>query len=63
MTNWDILKEKVSEVNVNYSNKTYKNFMILVIKYRLSNTIENTIIRFFNKHANFDKSLLLNLTK
>ena len=43
-TNRDILEEKVSEVNVNYSNKVYKDFMILVIKHRLSNTTGNAII-------------------
>ena len=62
-TNQDILKEKVSEVNVNYSNEAYKDFMILVIKYRLSNATENTIIRFFNKYTNLDKSLLSKSTE
>ena len=57
-TNWDILEEKVSEVNVNYPNEVYEDFMTLVIKHRLSNAIGNAIIRFFNKHANLDKSLL-----
>ena len=48
----------MSEVNINYPNETYEDFMTLVIKYRLSNTTGNAIIRCFNKHANLDKSLL-----
>ena len=43
-TNQDILEEKVSEVNVNYPNEVYKDFIILVIKHRLSNIIGNAII-------------------
>ena len=58
MTSRDILEEKVSEVNVNYSNEAYEDFMILVTKYKLSNATGNAIIRFFNKHANLNKSLL-----
>ena len=63
MTNWDILEEKVSKVNVNYPNEAYEDFMTLVTKYRLSNATGNTIIRFFNKHANLDKSLLSKSTE
>ena len=44
MTSQDILEEKVSEVNANYSNEAYEDFMILVTKHRLSNMIENAII-------------------
>ena len=44
MINRDILEEKVSEVNVNYPNETYEDFMILVTKHRFSNTTENAII-------------------
>ena len=62
-TNRDILEEKVSEVNVNYPNEVYEDFITLVTKYRLSNAIENAIIRFFNKHTNFDKSLLSKSTE
>jgi hypothetical protein len=57
-TSRDILEEKVSEVNVNYPNEAYEDFMILVTKHRLNNATENTIIRFFNKHTNLNKSLL-----
>src|ERR1700716_233290 len=62
-TNKDILKEKVSEVNVNYPNEAYEDFMTLVIKHKLSNTTGNAIIQFFNKYTNFDKSLLLKSTE
>ena len=63
MTNQNILEEKVSKINVNYPNEAYKDFMILAIKYRFSNVTENAIIRFFNKHVNLDKSLLLKSTE
>src|SRR3982074_2628957 len=46
ITNRDILEEKVSEVNVNYPNEAYEDFMTLVIKHRLSNATRNAIIRF-----------------
>ena len=59
----DILEEKVSEVNANYPNEVYEDFMILVTKHRLNNATGNAIIRFFNKHANLNKSLLSKLTK
>ena len=48
----------MSEVNANYPNEAYEDFMILVTKHRLSNTTGNAIIRFFNKYANLNKSLL-----
>ena len=44
MTNRDILEEKVSEVNVNYPNEAYEDFMTLVTKHRLSNATGNAII-------------------
>ena len=62
-TSRNILEEKVFEVNVNYPNEAYKDFMILVTKHRLSNVTGNAIIRFFNKHTNLNKSLLSKLTK
>ena len=43
-TNRNILEEKVSEVNVNYPNETYEDFMTLVTKHRLSNATGNAII-------------------
>ena len=44
MTSQDILKEKVSEVNVNYPNEAYEDFIILVIKHKFSNATGNAII-------------------
>ena len=43
-TSRDILEEKVSEVNANYPNEAYEDFMILVTKHRLSNATGNAII-------------------
>ncbi len=43
-----------SEANIHYPNKAYANLMSLVTKYKLSNVTENAIIKFFNKHANFN---------
>ncbi|KAF0541170.1 zn-finger domain-containing protein [Gigaspora margarita] len=41
-----------------FPNEAYANLMLLVTKYKLSNTAENAIISFFNKHSNHFKSLL-----
>jgi len=49
--NQDIL-EPESDVNVNYPNEVYEDFMTLVIKNKLSNNTGNEIIHFFNKYAN-----------
>jgi len=49
-----------SKANIHYSNKAYADLMLLVTKYKLSNVTGNTIIKFFNKHANLD---LLSLPK
>jgi hypothetical protein len=49
--NQDIL-ESESDVNVNYPNEAYEDFMTLVIKNKLSNKTGNEIIHFFNKYAN-----------
>ncbi|KAF0489286.1 zn-finger domain-containing protein [Gigaspora margarita] len=40
----------------NFSNKAYADLMALVSKFKLSNAVENTIIRFFNKHSKLSKS-------
>src|ERR1700722_9691859 len=55
----DILKESESEVNSSYSNEVYADLMTLVTKYKLSNTTDNAIIKFFNKHANLSASPFL----
>uniref|UniRef100_A0A8H3WVG9 Zn-finger domain-containing protein n=1 Tax=Gigaspora margarita TaxID=4874 RepID=A0A8H3WVG9_GIGMA len=41
-----------------FPNKAYADLMILVTKYKLSNTAGNAIISFFNKHSNHSKSPL-----
>jgi len=55
--NQDIL-EPESDVNVNYPNEAYEDFMTLVIKNKLSNKTGNEIIHFFNKYANLVTSPL-----
>ena len=55
--NQDIL-EPESDVNVNYPNEAYEDFMTLVIKNKLSNNTGNEIIHFFNKYANLVTSSL-----
>ena len=55
--NQDIL-EPESDVNVNYPNEAYEDFMTLVIKNKLSNKTGNEIIHFFNKYANLVRSPL-----
>ena len=41
-----------------FSNKTYTDLIILVLKNKLSTAAENKIISFFNKHSNLSISLL-----
>jgi hypothetical protein len=47
-----------AEINVNYPNEAYGDLMSLVTKYKVNNVTGNAIIKFFNKHANLDKSPL-----
>ena len=54
----DILKKSEPEMNSDYPNKAYGDLMSLVTKQKLSNTMGNAIINFFNKHANFNASPL-----
>ena len=44
-----------SEPNTEFPNDAYKDLMILVTKYKLSNKASNDIIHFFNKYPNFTK--------
>src|SRR5262245_57550541 len=53
-----ISEETELEAKTAYLNQTYTDFMTLVTKYKINNTTGNTIIKFFNKHANFEKSPL-----
>ncbi|GBC15518.2 hypothetical protein GLOIN_2v1762814 [Rhizophagus irregularis DAOM 181602=DAOM 197198] len=52
-------KESKPEINVNYPSEAYGDLMALVTKHKLNNATGNAIIKFFNKHANLDKSPLL----
>ncbi|GES87430.1 hypothetical protein GLOIN_2v1768858 [Rhizophagus clarus] len=52
-------KDFKAKINMNYPNEAYGDLMSLVTKYKLSNVTGNAIIKFFNKHANLDKSPLL----
>ena len=54
----DILEEFDLEVKANYLNEAYADLMTLVTKYKLSNATGNAIIKFFNKHANYNTSPL-----
>jgi hypothetical protein len=54
----DILEEFDLEVKANYPNEAYADLMTLVTKYKLSNATGNAIIKFFNKHANYNTSPL-----
>src|SRR5436305_1552975 len=55
----DILEKSKFKMNSDYSNEIYGDLMSLIIKYKLSNITSNTIIKFFNKHANLNTSPLL----
>jgi hypothetical protein len=49
---------EISEESEKFPNDAYKDLMLLVTKYKLSNKAGNEIIRFFNKHSNLTKSPL-----
>jgi hypothetical protein len=51
-------EEQEPEMNVEYPNEAYADLMTLVIKHKLSNSVGNAIIKFFNKHSNLSKSPL-----
>lgn len=51
-------EEFKSEINATFPNEAYGDLMSLVSKYKLSNMTGNAIIKFFNKHANINKSPL-----
>ncbi|GBC29299.2 hypothetical protein GLOIN_2v1762814 [Rhizophagus irregularis DAOM 181602=DAOM 197198] len=51
-------EESKPEINVNYPSEAYGDLMALVTKHKLNNATGNAIIKFFNKHANLDKSPL-----
>jgi hypothetical protein len=51
-------EEFESEINATYPNEAYGDLMSLVTKHKLSNVAGNAIIKFFNKHANLNKSPL-----
>ena len=54
----EILEEfNVSESD-EFSNDAYKDLMVLVTKYKISNKAGNAIIKFFNKHSALSKSPL-----
>ena len=44
--------------NTEFPNEAYKDLMLLVTNYKLSNKAGNEIIQFFNKHSNLAKSPL-----
>ncbi|KAF0477082.1 hypothetical protein F8M41_024296 [Gigaspora margarita] len=46
------------EIVQEFPNKAYADLMVLVTKYKLSNTAKNAIILFFNKHLKHSKSPL-----
>lgn len=65
----NILEESESDLNTeeielnsddvyDYPNEAYGDLMSLVTKHKLSNVTGNAIIKFFNKHANLNKSPL-----
>ena len=54
--------EEKSE-SFSYPNEAYGDLMSLITKHKLNNATGNAIIKFFNKHANLDKSPLPKSTK
>ena len=56
MLELDTLKSEPA--NTEFPNEAYKDLMLLVTNYKLSNKAGNEIIQFFNKHSNLAKSPL-----
>ena len=55
----DILEEEFeAKANADYPNEAYADLMTLVTKHKVSNSMGNAIIKFFNKHANLSTSPL-----
>ena len=54
--------EEKSE-SFSYLNEVYGDLISLITKHKLNNAMGNAIIKFFNKHANLDKSPLPKSTK
>ena len=54
----DILEASEFEAKAEYPNLAYADFMTLVTKHKINNATSNAIIKFFNKHANLEKSPL-----
>ncbi|CAI2180702.1 14870_t:CDS:2, partial [Funneliformis geosporum] len=50
----DIIEKYISQ----WPNDTYQEFTELCVKYKLSNQVTDSLIRFFNKNANLDESPL-----
>ena len=53
-----LLEESEFEAKAEYPNLAYADFMTLVTKHKINNATSNAIIKFFNKHANLEKSSL-----
>jgi len=51
-------EEENSNKYKDFPNEAYADLIALVTKYKLSNTVGNAVITFFNKHSNLSKSLL-----
>lgn len=51
-------EETELETKTAYPNQTYADFMTLVTKHKINNATGNAMIKFFNKHANLEKSPL-----
>jgi hypothetical protein len=54
----EIFEESNSKTYTKFPNDAYKDLMLLVTKYKISNKAGNEIIRFFTKHSNLTESPL-----
>src|SRR6266513_3608954 len=59
----DAINDKMHPQNTEWPNETYREFMEIVMKYQLSNSCGDRLIKLFNSIKNVNKKLFLKFTK
>jgi hypothetical protein len=59
----DAIHDLLHPYEVNWPNDAYREFMEIISKHQLSNSVGDAFIKFFNKHSNLDVSPLPPTTK
>jgi hypothetical protein len=53
----DAIHDLLHPYEVNWPNDAYREFMEIISKHQLSNSVGDAFIKFFNKHSNLDVCL------